>query len=531
MINLIFFEGYLIVKDVFLDENKSKIYLSSLLNSQNLETVFQHLNGSFRFSFEKDDIVYFTSDHFSGYPLFYQLDDFKIIKNPYLEKNKRISDVNLLEFLTFGYTIGEKTIYENIYECDPGVLYSYSKDGNLLKKYVWFEYSYESKKKYKEKYLAEILTKSVKPFISENLFLPLTAGLDTRTLLAINLNLNHFPEVFSNGKHNNPDVAIAKEITEHFGLKFNLNEYDENSSKLYFQDSDFKKMVKNAFWGRSLPHDLEWISVKKLPQNSRVISGHSGDWISGSYLSKELLNLKSTEKLISYIINKNPSLTGISSKKHKNIIFNSVKKYISEKAQSSLLSTSEIFEFENHQRKYNINSAWIYRGEGKESYLPFFDRRLISLFKDLRISDKINEKFYIETLKAKIFINNAQDLSQIKTSRSEFYSQPKSELSFKSKLVDLINTLDWKRKRKIFSKPNQRWEEVISLFDENPREFYSKKIKDAFPEISKSIKYLETIKATESASHLKIISNYRISQIQINGLFVLKMLPYILEIK
>jgi len=244
-----------------------------------------------------------------------------------------------------------------------------------------------------------------------------------------------------------------------------------------------------------------------------------------------LLTLKSEQKLIEYIIKKNPSLSGISSKQQHNIIYNSVKKYVSKKKQTSLESTFEIFEFENHQRKYNVNSAWIYRGENIESYLPFFDRKVIALFKNLKLSQKISEKFYIETLKDKIFIGNSEYLSQIQTSRTEFYSQPKSEISLKDKLVDLINYLDRKRTRKIFSKPNERWKEVISLFDENVAEFYSKKIKDAFPELNICIDYLDKIKAFESSFHLRIISNYRISQIQINGLFVLKMLPYILEIK
>ncbi len=531
MVKLDFFEGYLIVDDVFLAETESEKYLENLLNKKQIEDVFSNLNGSYRFSFSKDNIIYFTTDHFGGYPLFYQRNPFKIILNPYLEKNKRICDDNFLEFLSFGFTIGNKTIYENIFECNPGTLYSYFEEKKSLQKTIWFEYSYQSKTESNPEYLSEILIKSVKPFISENLYLPLTAGLDTRTILAININLGNLPTIFSNGNLSNRDVKIAQKIADIFKLNFHHNNYDSDVKEKYFKDSDFKKMVEFAFWGRSLPHDLEWISAKNISRNSRMISGHSGDWISGSYLSAELLRIKSHRKLILYLLKKNPSLTGISDKNQQYFLYQSLKNYVKKKNLESAESIAEIFEFENHQRKYNVNSAWIYRGLNKESYLPFFDRRILTLFKNLKLSEKIDEKLYIQTLKKNIFIDKAKVLSEIQTSRTEFYSKPKSDIFIKSKIADLINTFDWKRKRKIFANPNKRWEEVMMLFSENPAEFYSKKIKDAFPGIFTAIDYLEGIKAEKSANHLKIIANYRVAQIQINGLFILKMLPYFLEIK
>ena len=124
------FSGYIIINNALYHDKEALSKNEELLQNTDILEVCSQLNGSFRFVIDTPTNTFFGIDHFGGYSLFYKnFPNFEIIINP--NQKSQLSDIQdnqLCSLLASGFCYGDNTLFKNIKECTPGILYSYDKN-------------------------------------------------------------------------------------------------------------------------------------------------------------------------------------------------------------------------------------------------------------------------------------------------------------------------------------------------------------------------------------------------------------------
>lgn len=157
----------------------------------------------------------------------------------------KISNINIVKYYVFNYFIDGITIYENCYYSKPGTCFNVNHTYKMHEYFSINEFIDERKIKYTSKDSIEIgsdlwkhiLNQYLEYFKDKRISQTLTAGIDSRLILAgFRANLV-FPDTFTFGKNNSLDVRHAKKIAK----KLKCNHYH-----LYPKETFFKNYHEKA---------------------------------------------------------------------------------------------------------------------------------------------------------------------------------------------------------------------------------------------------------------------------------------------
>ena len=147
-------------------------------------------------------------------------------------------------------------------------------------------------------------------------------------------------------------------------------------------------------------------------KNKIIINGQSGDYISGSHLTKFINNSRNIKKnnFYEYIIKKHYSLwNNLINKKNcefvEKRINESINKLKLKKEKKQFFSLYEYWEWKERQSKLVINGNKVYDFFNVEWEMPLWDKEIMNFFKEMNLNIKLNQKFYIDFLKKKNFKN------------------------------------------------------------------------------------------------------------------------------
>lgn len=515
------FSGYIIDDNVLYRDSEATMVVEKLLQEQNVFELVSSLNGSFKFTIETADSLYFGIDHFGGYSLFYTTQpDLKIIANPtQYGELADIQDEELCTLLASGFCYGNNTIFKGIKECIPGMLYSYDKSKNSLTSQEWFRVDFSKQKKSSKEELAELLL-SLIPTNFKETHLALTGGIDSRLLLSLFIKRGTGVKAITYGTLNNPDIKLAQEVAHQAQLEHQLFYLDKLDLGPYFKDELLKSFFTNGFLGRSLPFESDWLVSNMLKGRSNwMTTGFTSFWLRAPY--QDQLPVPDKSSLITKVFNTSCQQTLISSSKFENIIKESVVDSMSHFQQENFDSDYDRWNVENRQHKYIINSCNNYRHSDIEVFLPLFDRRLMTWLNKTSREQRLEQKIYMEAIISHIFIDKEAFLKNIPSTNPKFnnnieQTNPKA-LTWKNRLLKL----DKHNLNRILRKPNNPMYGIIqSVLLQSP-DFLSLKIEDAFPNFKNTISKLYDLNLTNSANHLNWLSGKRVAQLNLLGIEII----------
>lgn len=428
----IWFKGYIYnyslneMIDIFKDIKKEEI--SSFVKS---------IDGHFGLIVQRFDLTFIAVDKIRSVQLF-----FTKIKNNFFidfdpkrlvklnDFNKKIDENARLELAMSGFTIGKKTIYEDLYTLKAGELVFF--ENNNYEYVHYYRYFGKIENKSFEEYLEELTDVTLKIFKKmlhqigdKQIVIPLSGGHDSRLIASI---LNYLGaknvKCYTYGTNGNFEAKIAKNIAKKLGFEWKFIPLTHKNEKRFYVSNDYKEYLRFSETFSSVPfiqslssikylRDMNWINLDAV-----FINGLSGDFISGGHAKIKDNNVdevsdieKRKENILNQLIEKHFSLWGyLKTKQNLNKIKNNLWKEINhgcgnlgDNNQDHLFY--EYSEFIDRQSKYVLKKQKIYEFYGHTWRLPFWDDQYLLFWQKVPINFKLDQKLYKAMLKKNNFGN------------------------------------------------------------------------------------------------------------------------------
>ena len=410
----------------FIDIKKYEI--TSFLNS---------IDGHFALAVQREDITFIAVDKIRSTPLFFTniANNFYIDHDPKnllnLNKFDKTFDENAkLEIAMSGYTIGNKTIYKNLYSLKAGEIAVFQ--NNRYEYATYYKYFGEIVEKNYDDYVENlseltlnIFQKMLTQIGNRQIVIPLSAGNDSRLVASILKYLGaKNVKCYSYGTIGNFEAKIAKLISQKLGYEWKFIPLTHKSEKKYYQSEEYKKYLDYSETFCSVPYiqslstikylkDMNWIN-----QDAVFINGNSGDFITGGHIrtklvsEPEMLNTPlRKENILNQLIEKHFSLWGYlkTNQNIKKIKKNLWDEIVKECGELQKKSNDHLFyeysELIDRQSKFVIAGQKAYEYYNHEWRLPLWDDEYLDFWQKVPLELKRNQKLFIKMLKKNNFGN------------------------------------------------------------------------------------------------------------------------------
>ncbi|MBN1252018.1 MAG: hypothetical protein JXR51_01340 [Bacteroidales bacterium] len=360
-------------------------------------------------------------DRYGIYSLFYSITEKEIIiSNKIIEilqdtKNAKLNKESIIEYLNFGYKIGNKTHFQNIFEFEAANTYIIDKELNMLEKSYWNIFDSNNKSiDYKNFTNVFNQHQNTALKLEEKIALPLTGGRDTRTILSACLQKKENLNCYTHGPRYHTDIMLAKKICNHFSLKH--NKYLLNRKWIKTIDT---RIEGNTDIFNGLNSFLDYLhvkkSLKKEEKNGELfLSGILGNQLFRNHpIGNRHSNSLDLDKNADFIFKNIPSmlffksdLSGIYKKLFKNYscenfhtdIKNSIKKELA-KAQNieKPEDFAQYFLYKTYCSNVASNSLK-FTGKYFKVFASFFHRDLLKQIKYIPLNERVSAQAQINII-------------------------------------------------------------------------------------------------------------------------------------
>ena len=245
--------------------------------------------------------------------------------------------------------------------------------------------------------------------------IPLSGGYDSR-LVALMASRYHPENVlcYTYGRKDNPEVALAMESAKRLRLKWINIVYDSDLVRDFMHDGYFEKYnpwVSNLTGMFFLQEyfAVRYLKTNKLiPDNTVFISGYSGDFIAGSYLTPPMKKLMDKKNISELIFREYFRLVNLD-RNNKSKIKELIEERITDEAQYAW-KYIESWDLKERHAKFIVNSAKVFSFFGYEYVFPLWDKQLVDFMLPMPFSLRMNRRLYEHTLRNIIFRKNDLNL-------------------------------------------------------------------------------------------------------------------------
>ena len=399
-------------------------------NLRKIETLINGFSGHFGILYQDNFKIIAATDCIASYPIFYKKtgnDYILATAGGALVRNSKINTAQGKALMLSGYTIGNKTIYENVMTFQHGQIY-FQSSGKAPQFSRYYQYtpwanpveidSTQLKRNMVDVTLTAI-SRVIEQAAGKTIAVPLSAGLDSRLVVSALKHLGAENVVcYSYGHKGNFEGKVAKEISERLGYKWTFVEVTPDIQRKFW-DTQIPKnyaAASNDFMAGPVFHDLFVTQVLLdrglITKDSIVVNGNSGDFITGNHIplefaeSNEIYSKDTAKKLVDIFINKHFSMwknlvitpnTGPIRKLLRDELL-AVNKMDGTNPPKSLSAIHEYLEMTNRQIKWVIKRQKIYDYFSIGWALPLWDKDLMVFWETVPLKYKKNQNLYIEML-------------------------------------------------------------------------------------------------------------------------------------
>jgi asparagine synthase (glutamine-hydrolysing) len=451
------------LKGTFFHENELlqnddtvRLFSSAIVDSQidheALKSFLLGLNGNFALAMETSRYIFCVVDRVRSIPLFYAVNDegtfFSDDANYLRDRlNPPFNEENGAEFLVTGYVTGPDTLFDGISQIQAGEYLIYDKvDGSLVTQFYhrfWHENFFSDSEEELLDRLDEIFVHVFQRLIASTkgrqIVVPLSGGLDSRIIVAMLKRLGVEDVVcFTYGKRGNREAEISRQVAEALGYQWYFVEYTNEKWYDYAHTDDMREYYSFAGNLVSLPHIQDLLAVKELKEKGKIregavfVPGHSGDMLAGSWIPKDYDQLRpyAFEDFLGESLRKHYALWKWNEPELALFFKTRIQKCVGDISihdNESCANAVELFNFNERQAKFIVNSVRVYEFLGFEWRIPLWDAELIDFFLKIPISYRISQLLYISYAK-RFFTQQLQSLSEIEctTNISSNLEQTKS---------------------------------------------------------------------------------------------------------
>jgi hypothetical protein len=362
------------------------------------------------------------TDRYGIYTLFYLKNDKHIIISDtigeiidhmqYIKLNR----ASIIEYLNFGFKLGNKTHIEDIYEFKSATIYQISKELEITEECYWNLLDKTEKEKMTEEEFRKIFNEHILTAmsLSEKVSLPLTGGLDTRTILSSCIRKKERLHCYTHGPENHGDIKLAQKICRHFGIGHDSYTWDEHWIKNLPSNLESNALMFNGLISLTYLHVIE--SLKKESRSQELfITGALGNQLYRHHpFGNKVADSTDLDDASLFIIKNLPSVfyfktdltyyynnlfNNYNSKEMIDLMKESIKtELMKAKNVKNANDLSDFFLFSTYCSNTVSNSLKL-TGKYFKVFNPFFHKNLLQQIRFISLKEKTNghiQKYIIE---------------------------------------------------------------------------------------------------------------------------------------
>jgi len=400
------------------------------VSTQKIQERIAVLTGHYSFIIDSPKMIIASVDKIRSYPIFYTetSEGFYIsnsaTKLQNIAKLTEFDDDSVLEFQMSGFVTGANTLFRGLWQLQGGEFLIFNKNDSKLfveKHFVYFpsnlfELSEDDLLEKHDEVINTTFSKLVDSLDGVPVWIPLSGGLDSRLILAKMIELGYDNiNTFTYGIPQLWEVKYAREIAKLSKIKWQFILYDPHKIKKIYHTVERKEYYRFGSGLCSVPFVNEYFALKHLitkkiiPEDSVIINGQSGDFLTGGHIPSGLQtsdNLTvSFEYLVDLIIDKHFSLwSNLKISKNLNVVKEKIKSILLPFISNSIsLDTAacayELHEWQERQCKYVVNGQRVYDWFGFDWRLPLWSDELMEFWRDVPWRIKFGQRLYKKYLK------------------------------------------------------------------------------------------------------------------------------------
>ena len=420
---ILWFKGYLFNSNEQKVHSKAVHFLNTnTFNINVLSKWSKTLNGHFAFILIASDAIFAAVDKVNTVPLFYSSNKeaffisnkASLIKDQNPDTQSKVNNQASLEIAMSGYTIGRKTLYQDLFQLTSGECLFFEQGS--LDRVFYYTYSPWKVKHRTESELIKDFNVTLNSTMSElvdsikgrQVVIPLSAGRDSRVIAS---GLKHFGIdnvlCFSYGRKGNFESEMASSISHKLGYEWRHIDINDSSKKKFFKSKKYKAYLNDYDSYSSIPAvqdiaEICYIKEKNLiSDDAIIINGNSGDYISGGHLFQATSLNTNADDIWKQFLLKHYSLWGKlnTHNNHLLIVKQLVKMAESRKITDFLNSNDHPFFFEaveflERQSMYVVNQQEAYDFNNYDWRLPLWSDNFLSFWESVPFEYKFRQRLY-----------------------------------------------------------------------------------------------------------------------------------------
>jgi len=417
--------GHAFINDRLITGEKLIQHIIQGWNENKLEEYFRELNGFFSLIIKRKHSIIASADRLRSFPLYYSLqkghfylsDDSDWIQK-YAKENK-LDDVSKTEFLLSGYVTGSCTLFPYIRQIQAGecIILNNLKQNPVLNTKRWFCFLHNDLEEWNVDELNNELDHVINnihkrlTLFAQNrtIVIPLSGGFDSRLILTALKRMNIEKVItFSYGRKDNKESLISKNIADTLGFPWYFIEYNNKLWKDTIKSGKLIDFMQYSSGNVSLPHIQDWPSIiyllekKIINIDSIIVPGHAGDFISGGHIPHTMFLEKdpNIHRLLGYLIKQNYCLRKWEAfstemqERIKNKILKIITGYGNIKTINDLANYFELWDWQERQAKFIVNSVRVYDYFNIKWWLPLWDKEFIDFWLKVPLKLRKGSEFY-----------------------------------------------------------------------------------------------------------------------------------------
>ena len=414
----IFFKGKIFQKGKLLSNDDVVSLLRNVHSPKELSDIIADFTGFFYLGIELEDNVILATDIVRTYPVFYKISDSTVYLsgNAFdLRENETLSLHDVDGFLMCGYVIGNKTIFQNIFQIETANVVSISKKDGKVSCHQYYDLSFSSflQDSRDELFLKlnNIYENTIRRLLDyakgRTIVVPLSAGYDSRLIVML---LKRFGVenviCFTYGSShiydiNHREINVSKQVAEFLDYKWIYIPYSFSKWRALFNSSEIEAYIQHVSGGVSMSDIQDWLAVYELknrnliPEDSVLVPGHSGDFIAGSHIPVDINFNKTYEWIDLLKINRDKHFNQFPLSKSKKMEFcKSFFSPVSKISAVDFIDSLETFNWKERQSKHICNTARVYDFYGYDWYIPLWDKEIVSFWYSIHPKERQGRKLY-----------------------------------------------------------------------------------------------------------------------------------------
>ena len=370
-------------------------YLSKLIDGKdltNLKLLINSLNGSFMFCVKTDDSLVAVVDRLRSIPIYYSED----VLVDRISGCYSLDEIGKIEFLSSGYTVNNRTIFNKWKSLLPGELLYWSKQRNEIVLDRYYTHSHNINNELTEEQIREqlyeisqrVIARTVNSVQNKKVMISLSGGYDSR-YIACMLKEYGIENIvaYTYGNANSYEVETSKMVAEKLGFEWNFIEYTDKLWHQMINTGIVDDFIDFSFWGDGVPclqdiPALFELSRKYNPKEYCILPGYCGDLFGGSYLFPYTEEGISPNKFGKYLYERHFTFRR-NKRAEKSSIIKDLKPRGYEGGNLSYdmcASLNEDWFIKHKVAKFVVNAVRMFEFFGYEWRLPLWDNELMELW-------------------------------------------------------------------------------------------------------------------------------------------------------